>query len=87
MQTMSQLFKIQLYFKSSIFFIMDASNGHCAAYSAGAPFRPVEVGAVFKFPSITNYIVSGFSTWKGRGLTVAANSRQTPVRTPAGGVG
>jgi hypothetical protein len=32
--------------------------GHCAAYSAGAPFRPVEVGAVFKFPSISNYVVA-----------------------------
>jgi hypothetical protein len=32
--------------------------GHCAAYSADAPYRPVEVGAVFKFPSIASYIVA-----------------------------
>jgi hypothetical protein len=31
---------------------------HCAAYSADAPYRPVEVGAVFKFPSIASYIVA-----------------------------
>jgi hypothetical protein len=32
--------------------------GHCAAYSAGSPIRPVEIGAVFKFPSIVQYIVA-----------------------------
>jgi hypothetical protein len=32
--------------------------GHCAAYSADAPHRPVEVGAVFKFPSIDHYVVA-----------------------------
>jgi hypothetical protein len=32
--------------------------GHCAAYSADAPYRPVEVSAVFKFPSIENYVVA-----------------------------
>ena len=32
--------------------------GHCAAYSADVPDRPLEVGAVFKFPSITSFIVA-----------------------------
>jgi hypothetical protein len=32
--------------------------GHCAAYSAAAPYRPVEVAAVFKFPTIVSYIVA-----------------------------
>jgi hypothetical protein len=26
--------------------------GHCAAYSADAPYRPVEVGAVFKYQGV-----------------------------------
>jgi hypothetical protein len=32
--------------------------GHCAAYSADAPNRPVEVGSVFKFPSLARYVVA-----------------------------
>jgi hypothetical protein len=31
--------------------------GHCAAYFTDAPNRPVEVGAVFKFLSLTRYLV------------------------------
>jgi hypothetical protein len=32
--------------------------GHCAAYAADAPYRPVDIWAVFKFPSLTSYIVA-----------------------------
>jgi hypothetical protein len=31
--------------------------GHCAAYSADAPYKPVDIGAAFKFLSLTSYIV------------------------------
>ena len=32
--------------------------GHCAAYSADAPDRPLEIGAVFKFATIASFIVA-----------------------------
>lgn len=32
--------------------------GHCAAYSADAPVRPFEVGAVFKFATIGSFVVA-----------------------------
>jgi hypothetical protein len=32
--------------------------GHVAAYSAGAPVRPLAVGATFKFPTVASFIVA-----------------------------
>ena len=55
--------------------------GHCAAYSAGTLYRPVEVGDVFKFPSIAQYIVAlptlATSVRAERGMEVEIPTQQT----------